>query len=482
MSATDSLLDGPAATIAAAVRARAVTVAALVEASLARIAATDPALNAFVQVCADRARQRAGELDAQLLDRHATAALLPLVGVPFAVSNTIDVAGLATRAGAALEQERAPARRDAPVVARLEEAGGVLIGATNVDALGSGATTESSCDGPTRNPHDLARTPGGASGGAAAALAGGQLALSLASDTTGGLRVPASLCGVFGLKPTYGRLPRNGCYPFAPGLDHVGVLARHAGDVALAYDAVQGHDARDPACAVRAPEPTHASVSARIETLRIAVLGGAFESLAGAEARAAVALAAEALDVRRTVELSGTTRANAAAGLVVLAESAALHLANLRSRAGAYPAGVRERLIAGAMLPAAWVQQAQRMRRWHALRASELLREYDILLAPATPCVAPLLGTASLTLDGVEQRTDAALSALAQPLSFIGLPVAVAPVWGCHPALPVGVQVIGAPWREDLVLRVVHHLQSSGIAHAPVASVSEAALRAALRA
>jgi amidase/aspartyl-tRNA(Asn)/glutamyl-tRNA(Gln) amidotransferase subunit A len=442
----------------------------VVEASLARIAASDGLVNAFTDVCRDRALARAAELDTQLLDSRAEAAMLPLLGVPFAVKNLFDVCGLVTRAGSKIECERPPAGRDGPLVARLEEAGAVLVGALNMDEYAYGFTTENSHDGPTCNPHDPTRTAGGSSGGSAAAVAAGQVPLTLGSDTNGSIRVPASLCGTFGLKPTYGRLPRNGTYPFVASLDHLGPFARSAADLARAYDAMQGHDPRDPACAARPAEPTLPTLAHRVDGLRIAVLGDWFHDQAGPEARAAVAKVADALDARDTVHLPHVARARAAASLITNAEGAALHLGDLRTRPGDFEPLSRDHFLAGALLPAAWIEQAQRLRRWFALRAAELLREFDILLAPATPCVAPTLGTEWLTLNGQRLTARPSLGLLTQPISFIGLPVAAVPVWGCHPRLPIGVQVIGAPWREDLVLRVAHHLQSTGIVRAPVAA------------
>jgi Asp-tRNA(Asn)/Glu-tRNA(Gln) amidotransferase A subunit family amidase len=164
-----------------------------------------------------------------------------------------------------------------------------------------------------------------------------------------------------------------------------------------------------------------------------------------------------------------------------MAESAVLHLARVRERASACPARLRDPVLAGAMLPAAWLQQAQRLRRWYGLRVAELLRELDVLVAPATPCSAPPHGTESLALAGRELPVDAALGVLAQPFSFIGLPVVVVPIWPPGASLPVGVQLVGAPWREDVLLRVAQHLQAGGIARAPPAPVSEPALRAAQR-
>ena len=289
------LLAGSAAAIAEAVRTHAVSASAMVEASLARIAAIDPAVNAFTDVVADRARGRAAALDRRLADGDGASDALPLAGVPFAVKNLFDVAGLTTRAGAKIERERPPAAVDGPLIARLEKAGAVLVGALNMDEYAYGFTTENSHDGPTRNPHDLARVAGGSSGGSAAAIAAGEVPVSLGSDTNGSIRVPASLCGVFGLKPTYGRLPRNASYPFVASLDHLGPFARSARDLALVYDAIQGVDRDDPACVDRGVEATATDLDKPLDGVRIGVLGGWFREFADGSARAAVDCVATAL-------------------------------------------------------------------------------------------------------------------------------------------------------------------------------------------
>jgi len=463
------LLAGSADAIAAAVRSGAASASAMVEASLARVAAIDPAVNAFTDIVGERARARAAALDKRLADGDGTSDALPLAGVPFAVKNLFDVAGLPTRAGAKIEREKAPATVDAPLVARLERAVAILVGALNMDEYAYGFTTENSHDGPTRNPHDLARLAGGSSGGSAAAVAAGQVPISLGSDTNGSIRVPASLCGVFGLKPTYGRLPRNGSYPFVASLDHLGPFARSAHDLALVYDALQGADRADPACVDRGIEATAATIDAPIDGLRIAVLGGWFRELADGSARAAVDCIATALRAHREVELPEVERARAAAFLITNAEGAALHLADLRARAADFEPLSRDRLLAGALLPAAWIVQAQRLRRWFALRVAEILRDVDVLIAPATPCVAPTIGSESIDVHGRRLPARPSLGLLTQPISFIGLPVCAVPVWGCHATMPIGVQLVAAPWREDRVLRVAHHLQQVGVVHAPVA-------------
>jgi amidase/aspartyl-tRNA(Asn)/glutamyl-tRNA(Gln) amidotransferase subunit A len=470
MSATaDELLSRPAHAIAAAVRSGTASAQDLAHASLACIARTDPAVNAFTDVTAARALATAGALDERLRAGDAATRSLPLAGVPFAVKNLFDVQGLTTLAGSKIERGRPPAASDGPLLRRMAAAGAVLVGALNMDEYAYGFTTENSHEGPTRNPHDLARVAGGSSGGSGAAIAAGQVPITLGSDTNGSIRVPASLCGVFGLKPTYGRLPRNGSHPFVASLDHLGPFGRSALDLALAYDAMQGHDDADPACVRRPIERTAPTLSDGTQGLRIAVLGGYFHDNAGPEARAAVDRVAQALGGLRRVELPEVARARAAAFIITNAQGAALHLADLRARAQDFEPLSRDRFLAGALLPAAWVLQAQRVRRWFALRAAELLREVDVLIAPATPVVAPAIGSEWIEFDGRRLPARPSLGLLTQPISCIGLPVCAAPIHGVHPTLPIGVQVIAAPWREDHALRVAHALEQAGVAHAPVA-------------
>jgi amidase/aspartyl-tRNA(Asn)/glutamyl-tRNA(Gln) amidotransferase subunit A len=209
-----------------------------------------------------------------------------------------------------------------------------------------------------------------------------------------------------------------------------------------------------------------------LEGLRIGVLGGWFQAQAQAPARAAVERVATLLAARRVVEWPEVDRARTAAFLITNAEGGALHLADLKVRAHDFEPLSRDRFIAGALLPAAWVVQAQRVRRWFAQRVAESFRDVDVVLAPATPCTAPAIGTEWLEVAGQRLPARASMGLLTQPISCIGLPVAVVPVWGCDPAephLPIGVQVIAAPWREDLCLRVARAVEAAGVASAPIA-------------
>lgn len=456
-----------AADIASAVRGGSLSARAAVQASLDRINATEPAVNAFTALLAERALKRADQVDAD-----PRRGQLWLAGVPFAVKNLFDVAGLPTLAGSAIEATRAPAARDAVLVRRLEAAGAVLVGALNMDEYAYGFTTENTHHGATHNPHDPARISGGSSGGSAAAVAAGQVPLTLGSDTNGSIRVPASLCGVFGLKPTFGRLPRTGSYPFVAALDHLGPFTRSVADLALAYDVMQGPDAHDPACAQRPPEPTSAQLGVGSAGLRIGVLGGWFREMAMPEALAAVDAVAEALGTTRLIEWPEVARARAAAFLITAAEGATLHLPDLQTRPQDFDPMTRERFLANALIPAAWVAQSQRVRHWFARQVARSFETVDVLIAPATPCVAPPIGTEWLHVAGQRLPARPSMGLLTQPISCIGLPVATVPLWGLcpdAPHLPIGVQIIAAPWREDLVLRVAAALEAQGVCSAPLA-------------
>jgi AtzE family amidohydrolase len=435
---------------------------AVTEAALARIKSVNPKLNAFTDVVSDRARATARAVDQS---RDAGQRLGPLAGVPFAVKNLFDVKGLRTLAGSKINRQRPPAARDATLIGRLEAAGAVLVGALNMGEYAYDFTGENAHDGASRNPHDLSCMTGGSSGGSGGAVAGGLVPLALGSDTNGSIRVPASFCGIFGLKPTYGRLSRAHTFPFVTSFDHLGPLARTTADLALAYDAMQGHDADDPVCADRPAEAALPSLDHGIGDLKIAVAGGYFRKGASPEAREAMACVAQALNVRREIDIPEAERARAAAYVITATEGAALHLDRLRHRAKDFDPAVRDRLIAGALVPAALVHQAQKFRRWYRARVLELFNDVDVIVAPATPCTAPRIGQETFVLDGVEMPLRPNIGIYTQPISFIGLPVVAVPL--PLTPLPIAVQIIAAPWREDVALRVAHALEQAGVAIAP---------------
>jgi len=451
-----------AAEIAKAVSSGRLSALEVTEAALARIERHDQTLNSFTEVTAERARARARAIDAAIETGRQAG---PLAGVPFAVKNLFDVKGIATRAGSKINRDLAPAARDATLIERMEAAGAVLIGALNMGEYAYDFTGENVHDGPSRNPHDPSRMSGGSSGGSGSAVGGALVPIALGSDTNGSIRVPSSFCGVFGLKPTYGRLSRARSFPFVASLDHLGPFARNVRDLALAYDAMQGPDPDDAACTTRAPEPTAALLAHNIGGLRVAIAGGYFQKNLFPEAIKAVAHVAKALGASRVVEIPEAARARAAAYVITTTEGASLHLDRLRKRPNDFDPAVRDRLIAGAIVPASLVDRAQKFRRFYRARVMEIFKSVDVLIAPATPCVAPKLGQVNFVLDGVELPVRANIGIHTQPISFIGLPVVAAPV-PLQP-MPIGVQLIAPPWREDIALRVAYALERMGVVSAP---------------
>ncbi|MBR1123612.1 AtzE family amidohydrolase [Bradyrhizobium lablabi] len=459
MTVSDNL---SAAEIAQAVASRKMSALEVAEAALARIAKHDSVLNSFTDVTADRARAAARAIDTAIA---AGKSVGPLAGVPFAVKNLFDVKGLSTRAGSKINRDLPPSPRDATLIERLEAAGAVLVGALNMGEYAYDFTGENVHDGPSRNPHDTTRMTGGSSGGSGSAVGGALVPLALGSDTNGSIRVPSSFCGIFGLKPTYGRLSRARSYPFVGSFDHLGPFARNVADLALAYDAMQGPDAADAACSARPVEPVTAQLAQGVGGLRVAVAGGYFQKNVFPEAQEAVARVAKALGATNTIELPEAARARAAAYIITTVEGASLHLDRLRKRPNDFDPAVRDRFIAGAMIPGVYVDKAQKFRRWYRAKVLEIFKSVDVIVAPATPCVAPKLGQVNFVLDGVELPVRANIGIHTQPISFIGLPVVAVPV-PLEP-MPIGVQIIAAPWREDIALRAAHALEKMGVAAAP---------------
>ena len=453
--------------IAAALRVGATSAVAIAESTLASIARVDPQLNCFTAVTRERALSEAEAIDSR---RAVGEPLPPLAGVPYAVKNLYDVEGLTTLAGSKINRDLPPAAHDATLVRRMHDAGAVLVGALNMDEYAYGFTTENAHYGVTRNPHDTTRIGGGSSGGSGVAVAARLVPLALGSDTNGSIRVPASLNGIWGLKPTYGRLSRRGSFPFVASFDHLGPFAAALADLAACYDVLQGQDAEDPACAQRPVEAVAPVMVRGADGLRIARLGSHFDDYLSDAARAAVDRVCEALRVTRKVELPESARARAAAFLITASEGGALHLPNLRKRYEHFDPLTRDRLIAGAVIPAAWYVKAQRFRAWYRAQVLDVFQKVDVLMAAATPCPATPIGIEWLETGGQRLPLRPSLGLLTQPLSFIGLPVVVAPL-PSEGGLPIGVQLVAAPWREDHCFRVANALAVSGVARAPMPAV-----------
>ncbi len=467
MSGDKDIATLSASDIARAVGSGVVSAKDVVEASLNRIGKLNSSINAFTDVTAERALAFAEQVDAAIED----GADLPLAGVPFAVKNLFDIEGVVTRAGSKINLENPPAEADATLVQALSQAGAILMGGLHMGEYAYDFTGENAHDGNCRNPHDLSRMTGGSSSGSGAAVASGMVPVTLGSDTNGSIRVPSSFCGLFGLKPTFGRLSRHGTYPFVGSLDHLGPMARSARDLALVFDALQGPDANDPAQADRPRLDTLGELEKGADGLRIAIAGGYFRQKAEPEVLSAVDTVAEALGVSDKIDIPEAARARAAAYVITSAEGAGLHLERIRSRPSDFDPDTRDRFLSGTMVPAVWVEQAQRFRSWYRARMRDVFRKVDVLLAPATPFSALPSGTKTITLDGETMPARPNIGLFTQPISFIGLPVVAVPVWLDGAALPIGVQVIAPAWREDYALRIADLLERNGICRAPLADL-----------
>jgi AtzE family amidohydrolase len=437
----------------------------IAEAHLSAIDKENPTFNAFTEITSARMRDKAKRLDSLGKEK---AAEQPFCAVPYAVKNLFDVAGVTTIAGSKVYANAPAASHDSYLVERLSSTGGMLAGCLNMDEFAYGFTTENTHYGPSRNAWDITRIGGGSSGGSAVAVASGMVPISLGSDTNGSIRVPASLNGIYGLKPTFGRLSRRGTFPFVASLDHLGPFARDIHDLAFAYSVLQGNDRLDPGYCAPSIVPIDVTTLSGTfpvvngHPVRVARLCGYFDVNAGAYAAATSKLAASLLGADNEVELPNAALGRAAAFLITNAEGGALHAPWLRThQAELEPLSV-DRFIAGALSPVQWYLKAQRYRRHFRDEALKLFEKHDILIAPATPMSAPTIGTEWIEINGQKMPCRPAMGILTQPISFIGLPVLVAPHRSSTQAMPIGVQIIAPPWREDLAFAAAAVLEAKG--------------------
>ncbi len=430
--------------IAAAVRNGERSAVAVVTEAIDRLKQRDRRIGAVTRLLEDEALADAQALDAMIAQGEDPG---PLAGVPFGVKDLFDVEGIPTTAGAAMRKDAPPAIRDAEAVRRLKAAGAILVATLNMDEYAYGFVTVNDCWGTTKNPHDTARLAGGSSGGSAAAVADGMLPLTLGSDTNGSIRVPSALCGVYGLKPAHDSLPMEGVFPFVDSFDDIGPFTTSLTDLELVWRILLQQPLGDTA-----PRGDH----------KIARLGGWFASNLAPELDEAITGICHRFSNAPTVELPHVDVARSAAFLMTAAEGGERHLDDLRSRAMDFDPATRDRLIAGAMLPASTYFRAQRFREWFRAEADKLFAHYDVLVAPSVGCVSPLIDDPVMPVDGKMVPARANLGLYTQPLSFIGLPVLAVPLK--RPGdLPLGLQLVGAPGREGALLAFATALEAAGI-------------------
>jgi aspartyl-tRNA(Asn)/glutamyl-tRNA(Gln) amidotransferase subunit A len=440
-------------TLAAALRARKISVHGLVDESLRQIARLNPQLNAFITVTADAARARARQLDDELasgLDRGA------LHGIPIAHKDLVRTKGVLTTGGSKILAGYVP-ERDAVIAAKLDRAGAVLVGKTGLHELAYGVTSNNPHFGPVHNPWDLERIPGGSSGGSAAAVAAGIVPLATGTDTGGSIRIPASFCGVVGLKPTFGRVSARGVLPLSTSLDHVGPITRTVRDAAIAFQAIVDDSRGYPTGYVPPAD-------GEIRGIRIGLPRNFyFERIdveVGLAVRTAVQTAA-AIGARIIeIEVPDMDALNAAARTIQLPEALAVWKAYLGHRED-FGADALALLDQGREVAAVDYLEAQRQRRRMGAEFAKLWDRVDCIFTPATPMPAPKIGQQEVRMGGATEEVRTAATRLTRGMNALGLPALSMPCGFTKSGLPIGLQIIAAARAEDMLLRIAAAMEDA---------------------
>jgi aspartyl-tRNA(Asn)/glutamyl-tRNA(Gln) amidotransferase subunit A len=447
--------------LARMIATKAVSPVEIVRAHLDRIVALDPGLRAYITVCDDAALEAARAAETALMSGGAVG---PLHGVPYALKDLYDTAGLRTTGGSRILADRVPAK-DATVTQRLARAGAILLGKLNMVEFAYGPEGLNPHYGHARNPWDAGvhRMAGGSSSGSGVAVAAGLAPGSLGSDTGGSIRIPASLCGITGLKPTYGRVSRAGVLPLAWSMDHVGPMTRSAADCALMLGAMAGYDPADASTSVLPVPDYAAALTGDLKGLRVGLLRGFFLEGATPEVRAAVEAAAATLThagaVVDELSLDQMGLVPAASTAIVAAEALAYHAEFLRTRASEYDPDVARRLRLSAFVGGAHYVRAQQVRGLVRAAVDAALARRDVLLAPSTPLAAPALDERRTTLGDGPSDVRGALLRFTRPFNLSGHPACALPCGFTAGGLPIGMQLVGRPFDEATVLRVADGFQ-----------------------
>jgi aspartyl-tRNA(Asn)/glutamyl-tRNA(Gln) amidotransferase subunit A len=447
--------------LARLIATKAISPVEAVRVHLDRIAVLDGDLRAYITVCAEPALAAARQAEQALMTGEP---LGPLHGVPYALKDLYDTAGIRTTGGSRIFADRVPAT-DATVTRRLAQAGAILLGKLNMVEFAYGPEGLNPHYGHARNPWDRGthRLTGGSSSGSGAAVAAGLAPGALGSDTGGSIRIPASLCGITGLKPTYGRVSRHGVLPLAWSMDHVGPMTRTAADAALMLGAMAGYDPADPSTSVLPVPDYRGGLSGDITGLRVGLLGGVFAEGATAEVRGAVEAAARALAgagaVVDEVTLAQVASAAPASLAIVGSEALAYHADHVRTRAAEYDPDVARRLRVAAFISGHHYVRAQQVRARLRAEVDAALTRRDVLLAPSTPLVAPAVDERQVTLGDGPSNVRAALIRFTQPFNLSGHPACSVPCGFTAGGLPIGMQIVGRPFDEVTVLRTADAFQ-----------------------
>ena len=428
----------------------------VVRRTLTRIERLDPNLNSYLTVTAERALDQAGRAEAEI---RAGSKRGPLHGIPYAAKDLLDTRGVRTTVGSRIMAENVPGR-NAAIIEKLEEAGAILVGKTGLHEWAYGITSTNPHFGPVRNPWDPERIPGGSSGGSAAAQAAGLCVFSLGSDTGGSIRIPAALCGIAGLKPTFGRISRRGAFPLGHTLDTLGPFGTCVEDTALVYAAVAGRDPGDPVSSRRPVSIPSMESDPRLDGSVIGVPARFyFENLApdvDAAARVALGVFQDLGAELREIEMPDIETANSLHRLILLAEAASVHRHRLERRRKDFGDDVRSLLDQGRFVLATDYLEAQRARRVFCSDFDAAMQQVDALVAPAIPIPTARIGELQIDVNGKRENVRLATTRNVRALNLTGLPVVSVPCGFHRDGMPIGLQIVGRKYNEDRILAIGH--------------------------
>ncbi len=442
---------------AAALRRTEVTATELTAAARQRIERLNPSTNAMQTVMADAARERAKEADEELARGEGRG---PLHGIPVAVKDLFYTQGVRTTAGSKLFENYVP-DHDAAVVESLRAGGAVLIGKTGMHELAYGITSSNPHFGAIRNPWDRDRIPGGSSGGSGAAVAAGMVSMAMGSDTGGSIRIPATYCGVVGLKPTYGRVSRYGAMPLGFSLDHMGPLTRSVRDAGAVLNVIAGHDPRDETSSHRPVENYVPDLEPSLRGLRVGLPENFYFERLDPDVEAAVRAAVHTAEARGaeivTLRVPDIAAINTVARVILLAEASALLEPHLEHR-DLFGGDVLALLDQGRLLPATDYINAQRLRSAMQHEFAGVWSRVDCLFTPTAPITAPRIGETTATIGSANEDVRLATTRLVRAINLLGVPAISIPCGVDHRGLPIGLQIVGQPFAEALILRVAQAL------------------------
>jgi aspartyl-tRNA(Asn)/glutamyl-tRNA(Gln) amidotransferase subunit A len=428
----------------------------LTQAALERISTLNQRLNAFITVLGDQALTTAQVAEREMMSGQKRG---PLHGIPIALKDLCATKGVRTTAGSKILRDYIPTD-DATVTLRLAEAGTILLGKLHMNEFAYGPDGDNAHYGRVYNPWNLECITGGSSSGSGAGVAASLCLGALGTDTGGSIRIPSALCGIAGIKPTYGRVSRYGIMPLCWSLDHVGPMAKTVEDVALLLQSMAGYDVKDPTSAQR-PVPDYvAALSGDVRGLRLGIPQEYFFDMLDPEVEHAVRQAVEVMQGSgasvHEVSWPSLRYATLAALIIVLAEASAFHDAWIRTRSQDYHPDVALRLKWGLLLPASAYLKAQRLRTLMCRDVAQLWRQVDVLVTPATMMAAPRPGETQIRLNHRQMSTREAILRLMRPFNLTGLPAISVPCGFTTTGLPIGLQIAGKPFDEATVLRLAH--------------------------